>query len=585
MQLIIAEKPSVGRNIAAIIGANKKNNGYFEGNGYLVSWCIGHLVGLVEAPKYDGRYSKWQRDDLPIIPKTWKYSVFDNKKMQFNILKKLMNQSDVESIICATDAGREGELIFRLVYDEAQCNKPFFRLWISSMEESAIKKGFENLQDGNKFDPLYESALCRAKADWLIGINATRLYSTIHGKTLNVGRVQSPTLAMVVDRQQKIQGFIKEKYYMVRLKFDGIEAISGQLNSQEKAEQIKNACQNKQAKCVSLITERKTTAPPKLFDLTSLQRESNRLFELTAKQTLDSAQKLYEQKLITYPRTDSRFLTSDMEDTVTKLTPIVREFLSLETATPENVPQVINDKKVTDHHAIIPTAEIAKVKIDSLDENTQKVLLLISSRLISALADRHEYDSTTAVFECEGQTFTTTGKTIYKDGFKALDPHFRKLLNLSEKKANTADAAEMLPQINEGQVFDKIAVSVTDHLTKPPVPFTEDTLLSAMERAGVDETDKNAERKGLGTPATRAAIIEKLVSGRFIERKGKQLFPTASGEFLVSILPKTLTSASLTAEWENHLTLISDSKMSPDEFMGRIEGMVRELVANGGDGK
>ncbi|MCL2249357.1 MAG: DNA topoisomerase, partial [Oscillospiraceae bacterium] len=499
MQLIIAEKPSVGRNIAAIIGANKKNNGYFEGNGYLVSWCIGHLVGLVEAPKYDGRYSKWQRDDLPIIPKTWKYSVFDNKKMQFNILKKLMNQSDVESIICATDAGREGELIFRLVYDEAQCNKPFFRLWISSMEESAIKKGFENLQDGNKFDPLYESALCRAKADWLIGINATRLYSTIHGKTLNVGRVQSPTLAMVVDRQQKIQGFIKEKYYMVRLKFDGIEAISGQLNSQEKAEQIKNACQNKQAKCVSLITERKTTAPPKLFDLTSLQRESNRLFELTAKQTLDSAQKLYEQKLITYPRTDSRFLTSDMEDTVTKLTPIVREFLSLETATPENVPQVINDKKVTDHHAIIPTAEIAKVKIDSLDENTQKVLLLISSRLISALADRHEYDSTTAVFECEGQTFTTTGKTIYKDGFKALDPHFRKLLNLSEKKANTADAAEMLPQINEGQVFDKIAVSVTDHLTKPPVPFTEDTLLSAMERAGVDETDKNAERKGLGT--------------------------------------------------------------------------------------
>jgi DNA topoisomerase-3 len=315
-----------------------------------------------------------------------------------------------------------------------------------------------------------------------------------------------------------------------------------------------------------------------------LQRESNRLFELTAKQTLDSAQKLYEQKLITYPRTDSRFLTSDMADTVTKLTPVVREFLNMETATPENVPQVINDKKVTDHHAIIPTAEIAKVKIDSLDENTQKVLLLISSRLISALADRHEYDSSTAVFECEGQTFTTTGKTIHKDGFKALDPHFRKLLDLSERKTST-DAAEMLPQISEGQVFDKTAVSVTDHLTKPPVPFTEDTLLSAMERAGVDETDKNAERKGLGTPATRAAIIEKLVSGKFIERKGKQLLPTASGEFLVSILPKTLTSASLTAEWENHLTLISDSKMSPDGFMGRIEGMVRELVANGGDGK
>jgi len=581
MHLIIAEKPSVGRSIASVLGVKQRKDGYFEGNGYLVSWCIGHLVGLVDASKYDEKYAKWQREHLPIIPETWKYSVFDNKQAQFNTIRKLMGRSDVENIICATDAGREGELIFRLVYDMAGCKKPILRLWISSMETAAIRKGFENLQDGKDFDALYESALCRAKADWLIGINATRLYSAIHGKTLNVGRVQSPTLAMIVDRQQKITGFSKEKYHLVRAVFDGIEALSEQIPQSEKAENIKATCNGKKTTCISLITERKTVAPPKLFDLTSLQRECNRLFGLTAKQTLDTAQTLYERKLITYPRTDSRFLTSDMAESVTANVPTVCSFLGLTEAT-ANTPQVISDKKVTDHHAIIPTAEVEKLNLAGLDNTAQKVLLLISTRFISALADRQECDSITAVFECEGHTFTTSGRVTHSDGWKTFDSHFRKLLGFTEK---SADKEDVLPKIAEGQTFDGTQVSVTEHFTKPPAPFTEDTLLSAMERAGVEDTDKEAERRGLGTPATRAAIIENLVTKGFVERKGKQLLPTANGAHLVKVLPDSLTSATLTAEWENQLTLIAANKMPPQEFMGRIETMVHSLVKIGSDGK
>ena len=581
MQLIIAEKPSVAQTIAAALGVKEKKDGYIEGAGYLVSWCVGHLVGLSEAAAYGEQYQKWSYEALPILPQEWKYSVAPDKKKQFNLLRELMRRPDVESLICATDAGREGELIFRFVYLQAGCNKPFSRLWISSMEEVAIKKGIAALKDGREYDPLFHSALCRAKADWLIGINATRLFSVLYGKTLNVGRVQTPTLAMLTERQAKISGFQKEKYHIVRLDVGGVDAASCRISTAKEAQTLKAACEASQAVCVSVAKEKKTVAPPKLFDLTSLQREANRLYSYTAKQTLDLAQTLYEKRLLTYPRTDSQFLSDDMGDTAAGVVSVLMgklPFMQGAAFSPD-ISRALNSKKVTDHHAIIPTAELGKADLAALPESERNILILVGVRLLCATAEPHIFEAATAVFECAGQQFTAKGKTILSIGWKDLDHRFRATL---KAKPDTDEDEEMLeldaPPFSEGQTVKPVPAKVTEHTTTPPKPHTEDTLLSAMERAGSEDTTEEAERKGLGTPATRAAVIEKLVKSSFAERKGKQLIPTKDGENLIAVLPDTLTTPALTAEWENALTEIAKGAADPDSFMRGIENMAQELV-------
>jgi DNA topoisomerase III len=586
MQLIIAEKPSVAQSIAAVMGATEKRNGYIQGNGYIVSWCIGHLVGLAPAHDYDERYQKWRQEDLPILPGEWQYNVAADKKKQFAILRELMNRADVTSLVCATDAGREGELIFRFVYHVAGCKKPFARLWISSMEESAIRQGFDSLKDGREYDALYHSALCRAKADWLIGINATRLFSVLYGKTLNVGRVQTPTLAMLTERGAKISGFQKEKYHHVRIAAGDLEAISERIHDADDAQTMQTACHEGQAVCVSVVTEQKTVSPPKLFDLTSLQREANRLFGYTAKQTLDLAQTLYEKKLLTYPRTDSRFLTSDMEQTaplLVNLSALAVGFIRGKAAvTVDNIGSVINDAKVSDHHAIIPTMSIQYFDLATLPETERSILTLVATRLVCAVHEKHVYEAVTASFDCAGYSFTAKGKTVIAEGWKKIDALFRASLKLKQEDEDGggAEAEKALPPISEGQTFENVAATVTEHFTQPPKPFTEDTLLSAMEHAGAEDTTDDAERKGLGTPATRAAIIEKLVSSGFVQRKGKQLLPTQDGGNLIAVLPDALTSPQLTAEWENALTLIAKGAADPDAFMRDIESMAKGLCIN-----
>lgn len=586
MQLIIAEKPSVGQSLAAVLGATERKDGYIQGGGYIVSWCIGHLVGLAAAHAYDERYSKWRQEDLPIMPQEWQYTVAADKKKQFSTLRELMHREDVESLVCATDAGREGELIFRFVYEMAGCKKPFARLWISSMEESAIRHGFDSLKDGGEYDPLYHSALCRAKADWLVGINATRLFSVIYGKTLNVGRVQTPTLAMLTGRSAEITGFTKEKYHLVHIAAGDLTASSERIPDADNAQAMQTACHGRQAVCVSVETEQKTQAPPKLFDLTSLQREANRLFGYTAKQTLDLAQTLYEKKLLTYPRTDSRFLTSDMETTVpvlVNLSALAVGFIRGKVAvTVDNVGGVINDKKVSDHHAIIPTMSIQGFDLSGLPETERNILALVCVRLICAVHEKHLYETVKAVLECEGHSFTAKGKTITREGWKEIDRLFRASLKLGAEDEDDGgtEADRALPPLAEGQAFDSVAATVTEHYTQPPKPYTEDTLLSAMERAGAEETSDDAERKGLGTPATRAAIIEKLVSSGFVQRKGKQLLPTQDGINLIAVLPDVLTSPMLTAEWENALTQIAKGAADPDGFMREIESMTKGLCIN-----
>lgn len=583
MKLIIAEKPSVAQTIASVLGVKEKKDGYIEGAGYLVSWCVGHLVGLSEAAAYGEQYKKWSYEVLPILPKDWKYTVAPDKKKQFNLLRELMRRPDVESLICATDAGREGELIFRFVYLQAGCNKPFSRLWISSMEEVAIKKGFATLKDGREYDPLFHSALCRAKADWLIGINATRLFSVLYGKTLNVGRVQTPTLAMLTERQAKISGFQKEKYHIVRLDVGGVDVASCRISTAKEAESLKTACEASQAVCVSVAKEKKTVAPPKLFDLTSLQREANRLYSYTAKQTLDLAQTLYEKRLLTYPRTDSQFLSDDMGDTAAGVVSVLMgklPFMQGADFTPD-ISRTLNSKKVSDHHAIIPTAELGKTDLAALPESERNILILAGVRLLCATAEPHVYEAVTAVFECAGQQFTAKGKTILCIGWKDLDRRFRATLK-GKTDSTEDDDNEVLeldaPPFSEGQTVKPVPAKVTEHTTAPPKPHTEDTLLSAMERAGSEDTTEEAERKGLGTPATRAAVIEKLVKSGFVQRKGKQLIPTKDGENLIAVLPDTLTSPKLTAEWENALTLIAKGAADPDIFMRGIESMAQELV-------
>ena len=581
--LIIAEKPSVAATIAAALGAKEKKDGYIAGNGCLVSWCVGHLVQLAEAAAYGEQYKKWSYDSLPILPQKWQYTVAADKGKQFKILKDLMHRADVSEVVNACDAGREGELIFRFVYDVAGCKKPMRRLWISSMEESAIKAGFASLKDGKEYDPLYSSALCRAKADWIIGINMTRLFSCLYGKTLNVGRVQTPTLKMLVDRDAAITTFKKEKYYHVRLSLSGVEAASAKIHAADEAGNLKAACEAAQAVCTSVTREKKTVAPPKLFDLTGLQREANCIYGYTAKQTLDLAQALYEKKLLTYPRTDSSYLTDDMGGTAAQIAALLAgklPFMQGADFTPE-ISRLLDSKKVSDHHAIIPTMELAKADLAALPESERNILTLAGARLLMACAEPHIFEAVTAVFSCAGQEFTAKGKTVLAEGWKGLERRFMATL---KKKADTEDDEENalsldVPPFAEGQTFDNPQAAVTEHFTTPPKPHNEASLLSAMERAGNEETDPDAERRGLGTPATRAAIIEKLVKGGFVERKGKQLIPTKSGIELVCVLPEVLTSPQLTADWENNLTQIAKGNADPDSFMTGIETMTRELVS------
>ncbi len=578
--LVIAEKPSVAQTIAAALGVKNKKDGYMEDGGYLISWCVGHLVQLAEAAAYGEQYKKWSYDSLPILPETWQYDVSKGKEKQFHILKELMHRADVSEVVNACDAGREGELIFRFVYEVAGCKKPIRRLWISSMEESAIREGFSHLKDGKEYAPLYQSALCRAKADWLIGINATRLFSCLYNRTLNVGRVQTPTLKMLADRDAAISTFKKEKYYHVRLFLSGAEAASGKLSDRSEAEALKKSCEASRAVCTSLVREKKTAAPPKLFDLTSLQREANRIYGYTAKQTLDLAQTLYEKKLLTYPRTDSSYLTDDMEETAATVISLLcgtLPFMEGVDFSPE-IARVLNSQKVSDHHAIIPTMELAKADLAALPESERNILTLSGARLCMATAAPHLYEAVTAVFSCAGTDFTARGKTVLTDGWKDLERRYRATLKHKPDTDGEDSADAPLPELSEGQTFSNPAAKVTEHDTTPPKPHNEASLLSAMERAGNEDTDPDAERKGLGTPATRAAVIEKLVSSGFVERKGKQLIPTKDGNNLVCILPDNLTSPKLTAEWENNLTQIAKGEADPAAFMGGIEAMTRELV-------
>ena len=580
MRLIICEKPSVGMTIASALGIETKKDGYMEGKDFLVSWCIGHLAELSEPSSYGNKYEKWSLEALPVLPENWQLTVSKDKEKQFSVLKKLLFRKDVTEVINGCDAGREGELIFRFVMEKAGCKKPVKRLWISSMEESAIKKGFDNLKDGKAYDNLYFSALCRAKADWLVGINATRLFSLLYNHTLNVGRVQSPTLKMLVDRNDAITNFKKEKYYHVCLTLGDAEAVSEKFSSKKEAEESAEACKGKNAVCTSLTHEKKEASPPKLFDLTALQKEANRIFGYTAKQTLDLAQSLYEKKLLTYPRTDSSYLTDDIEETAETVIRILLSklpFMKGASFIPK-VTSVLNSKKVSDHHAVIPTTELEKTELSLLPESERNILFLVGTRLLIATASSYIYETVTAIFTCENRTFTAKGKTLLSSGWKETEQLF--LISLKEKPDSKAQEEKELPVFTKGQHFENFSVNITEHDTLPPKPYTESTLLSSMEHAGNKETTKDAERKGLGTPATRATIIEKIIKAGFVTRKGKQLIPTKDGMNLISVLPETLTSPLLTAEWENELSRIAKGEANADGFMQKIEMLTKALIEN-----
>ena len=579
MQLVVTEKPSVAQEIARVIGADKRKDGYMEGSGYIVSWCVGHLVELAQPEAYSDAWKKWSYDSLPMIPEEWQTEVKGGTAAQYKILKGLMHDARVDSVVCATDAGREGELIFRLVYEAAGCDKPMKRLWISSMEESAIRDGFRNLRPGSDYDDLYRSALCRQRADWLVGLNGTRLFTVLYGgKVLKVGRVQTPTLAMLVEREEKIRNFKKEPYYTAHILMGGMDAATERINDKAQAESIAAACESKAAVVVSVIKEKKNVQPPKLYDLTSLQRDANRLFGFTAKQTLEYTQSLYEKKLVTYPRTDSQYLSDDMEDTARGVISAIYGAMLFEeqTGTAPDIKRVMDSKKVTDHHAIIPTMEIAKADLSSVPEGEMKILSLAANRLLCATGGTHEYETVKAEFGCNDTVFTASGKTVLKNGWKDFEAAFRR--SYKTDKADGENEDKKLPELSEGQTFENVQTKIGEHFTQPPKHFTEDSLLSAMERAGAEDMGDDVERKGLGTPATRADIIEKLVKDGFVKREKKQMIPTEDGVKLITVLPDVVKSPKLTADWENALTLVTKGEYSMQEFMGGIEDMVRDLV-------
>lgn len=578
MKLVLAEKPSVAMSLSKVIGADQRGDGYMEGNGYLVSWCVGHLVELSQPEAYDEKYAKWKYDDLPILPEHWQYQVSASTKKQFGILKKLMQRKDVESLICATDAGREGELIFRLVYHQCGCKKPVERLWISSMEDSAIREGFQKLRPGTEYDALYEAALCRERADWIVGINATRLFSCLYGQTLNVGRVMTPTLAMVVMRDAAIRAFKPEPFYSAELKFRDFQAGGERMKEKAEAEKlVAECCQAGSAIITKVEQKEKSEKPPALFDLTSLQREANRQLGFTAQQTLDYTQALYEKKLVTYPRTDSRYLTDDMAPLVSELVSVIQQSFQIQADVPApvNAAQVINSKKVTDHHAIIPTKTAASYDISSLPSGEQAILTMLAVRLICAVGTPCLYVETVVEAECAGQKFRTKGKT-------ATDIGWRRYAGKPSEEAEKNAGAGELPELSEGMTLELARVDLKEGKTSPPKRFTEDLLLSAMESASSDEFPAGVERKGIGTPATRAAIIEKLVQKGFIERRGdkktKYLCSTDKGNALVTVVPEQIQSPSMTADWEEKLLKIEHGEYDGDAFMGEISSMVSGLV-------
>lgn len=584
MQFVVTEKNFVARSIAAVLGASEKKKGYLEGNGYWVSWCVGHLVELATPSEYDEKYTKWQAEDLPILPKDWQYAVIENTKAQFNVLRTLMNDSRVTSIVCATDAGREGELIFRLVYSLCGCTKPVERLWISSLEDAAIAEGFRNLRPASEYDSLYHAALCRAQADWLVGINATRLFSTRYHQLLNIGRVMTPTLALLVEREAQIQAFQSTPFYTVLLDCGLLTAASQRLTECAEADRIAALCDGKEARISKLEQKERLEQPPRLYDLTSLQRDANRLLGYTAQQTLDYAQSLYEKKLASYPRTDSRYLTSHMENSTRMLVEQTVKVLPLmkNGMFSCNIAQVIDNNKVTDYHALIPTSGIAEYDLLSLPAGERSLLTLLMVRLLCAVGTPCRIHETAVTLECEGVSFFLKGRQIMDMGWKAMEKNYRTALKSAPVEET---AVRELPSLNEQMTFLPVKTSIQEGKTSPPKSYTEATLLSAMENAGAEETPDDAERKGLGTPATRAGIIEKLVKTGQIERKkGKKgcvLLPTQKGVSLITVLPEELQSPLLTAEWELKLKQIERGEREPSAFMEEITDMVRNLVRHG----
>jgi DNA topoisomerase-3 len=576
---VIAEKPSVAMSLAAVLGATERKDGYLEGSGYLVSWCVGHLLELAQPEAYKEQYAKWRYEDLPILPENWKYEVPKDKKTQLALLCRLMKDKRVDSVVCATDAGREGELIFRLVYEYAGCNKPMERLWISSMEDAAIREGFDRLRPGSDYDKLYDAAVCRAGADWLIGINATRLFSVLYGVTLNVGRVMSPTLALLVQRESDIESFISKPFYVPEITCGGFTASGEKMTERSEAEKIRMDCDHNSAFVRSVEKQVKTIQPPRLYDLTTLQRECNRIYGYTAQQTLDYVQSLYEKKLATYPRTDSQYLTKDMQATAASLILWLRNNMPFGKgcAGEPDIDRVTDDSKVTDHHAIIPTVEIARTDLSELPSGERDVLTLLAVRLLCATTQANRFEAVTAILDCQGHTFTAKGKTILQSGWKEVERIHRMSIRQSEtERRENEDAA--LPVLKEGQTFETVSASLREGKTSPPKHYTEDTLLSAMENAGAEDMPDDAERKGLGTPATRAATLEKLVSAGFVQRKKKQLIPTKKGRNLIAVLPDNIKSPILTAEWESMLKQVEHGELSATSFMDQIADMSRTLV-------
>ena len=596
--LIITEKPSVARTISKVLGATARRDGYLEGGGYLISWCVGHLVELAPPGAYDPRLERWDRADLPILPERWQYLVSSSTKKQFDVLCKLMHRADVDRIICATDAGREGELIFRLVYHQCGCRKPVSRLWISSMEDAAIRAGFENLKPSTEYDSLYKAALCRERADWLVGINATRLFSCLHGVTLNVGRVMTPTLAMTVEREAAIAAFHPEPFYTIFLQMEGYMASSERFKDKTQAEDLLAKCRkSSQALVQKSERKEKSERPPALYDLTTLQRDANRLLGYSAQQTLDYTQSLYEKKLITYPRTDSRYLTEDMAAGLPGLVMDTAVAFGFRGAIPVHAKQVIHNQKVSDHHAILPTQSVAGADLSSLPVGEVSILRLIAARLLAAVGEPYRYAETTVQFECAGQTFTAKGKTVLDEGWKAVE---RVILGNAAEKGE--ENLEVLTEVQDKETLPILDAQLKEGKTSPPKHFTEDTLLAAMESAGAEtkvncpngaregglgRMPEEAERRGIGTPATRAATIEKLAQKGFLSREGsgktKHLIPTEKGCGLIAAMPEQLKSPAMTAAWEKKLLEIERNNYTPEQFMEEIESMMKNLVSQYAD--
>lgn len=578
--LVIAEKPSVAQSYAKNLSAYKREDGYLEGESCIVSWCLGHLAEYAQPEEYDPKYEKWQFDDLPILPEAWKLKVSKDKKKQFDVLKGLMNRSDVEYLVNGCDAGREGELIFQRVYVLAGCRKPVKRLWISSMEDAAIQKGFQTMKSEEEYKNLCMAAVCRAQADWLIGMNGTRAYTTRYFKRLVVGRVQTPTLAMLAERQERIEHFQKEVFYKVALTDGKLTVVSENIANEEAADLLAALCNGSTAVVTQIKKERKKSFPPKLYDLTSLQREANRYFGYTAKRTLDMLQELYEEKLVTYPRTDSQFVTEDMKDSVEELVgkmPVLLPFVDYGQLG-HGIKRVINNAKVSDHHAILPTKEAVEKGIADLPADKKNLMMLICQQLVQATGEEYLYEKTDITVKCQEHDFKARGKIPVQMGFKEVEKAFKQLCVKAEPVEEKEKETSIPAGYEEGMRLFPVKAEKTTHYTSPPKPFNEDTLLAAMETAGNKEFDSETEKKGLGTPATRASIIEKLVSSGYAQRKGKQILPSTEGKELVRVMPEYLKSAVMTAEWENQLLMMEKGQITDTQFMGEITSLVRKIL-------